>query len=33
VLDEHLIRKIIDFERSGGLQLTAYIRLDKPPST
>jgi response regulator RpfG family c-di-GMP phosphodiesterase len=29
VLDARLIRKIIDFEKSGGLQLTAYIRRDK----
>lgn len=29
MLDERLIRKIIDFEKSGGMQLTAYIRLDR----
>jgi response regulator RpfG family c-di-GMP phosphodiesterase len=29
VFDERLIRRIIDFERSGGMQLTAYIRLDR----
>lgn len=28
-LDERLIRKIIDFEKSGGLQLTAHIRVDR----
>jgi response regulator RpfG family c-di-GMP phosphodiesterase len=28
-LDERLIHKIMDFEKSGGLQLTAYIRLDR----
>jgi response regulator RpfG family c-di-GMP phosphodiesterase len=30
-LDVHLIRKIIDFERSTGLQLTAYIHAEKTP--
>lgn len=29
VLDERLIRKIKDFERSGGIQLSAYIRVDR----
>ncbi|MDO8442090.1 MAG: response regulator [Polaromonas sp.] len=29
VLDARLIRKIIDFEKSGGLQLTAYIRVER----
>ncbi|MDP3653037.1 MAG: response regulator [Rhodoferax sp.] len=29
VLDERLIRKIKDFERSGGIQLTAYIRVER----
>jgi len=28
-LDERLIRKIMNFEKSGGLQLTAHIRLDR----
>jgi hypothetical protein len=28
-LDERLIRKIIDFEKSGGMQLSAYVRLDR----
>jgi hypothetical protein len=28
VLDARLIRKIMDFERSGGIQLTAYIRVN-----
>lgn len=28
VLDERLIRKIIDFEKTGGMQLTVYIHLD-----
>lgn len=30
VLDQRLIQKILDFERSGGLQLTLQIRTDKP---
>ncbi len=29
VLDARLIRRILDFQRSGGLQLTAYIRDDR----
>lgn len=29
VLDARLIRKIMDFERSGGIQLTAYIRVER----
>ncbi|MDO8767113.1 MAG: response regulator [Burkholderiaceae bacterium] len=29
VLDARLIRKIMDFEKSGGLQLTAYIRVER----
>lgn len=28
-LDERLIQKILDFEKSGGMQLTAHIRLDR----
>lgn len=32
VLDAGIIRKIIDFERSAGLQLTAYVRLNQVPS-
>lgn len=30
VLDERLIQKILDFERTGGLQLMLQIRTDKP---
>ena len=30
VLDERLIQKILDFERTGGLQLMLQIRIDKP---
>jgi response regulator RpfG family c-di-GMP phosphodiesterase len=29
LLDEHLIRKIMDFERRCGVQLTPYIRVDQ----
>jgi response regulator RpfG family c-di-GMP phosphodiesterase len=29
VLDDRLIRKIMAFEKSGGMQLTAYIRVDR----
>lgn len=29
MLDERLIRKIKDFEKSSGIQLTAHIRLDR----
>ena len=29
VLDERMIGKIIDFEKSGGMQLFAFIRLDR----
>jgi response regulator RpfG family c-di-GMP phosphodiesterase len=29
VLDDRLIRKIINFGKAGGLQLSAYIRLDR----
>lgn len=28
-LDERLIQKILGFEKSGGMQLTAHIRLDR----
>ncbi len=31
VLDGRLIRKIMDFERSNNIQITAYIRVDRKP--
>jgi len=29
VLDQRMIGKIITFEKSGGMELTAYIRVDR----